>query len=235
MAQSAHIDPFARENLPPPEQMPEFRFTLPELQYPARLNCAVEFVDRHVEQGRGDRPCIVSPSETLGYAQFAERVNRIANVLVRDLGMQPGTRVLLRGYNGATMSAAFFAVMKAGGIAINTMPLLRGREIAFPLKKAKVALALCDIRLADEMKKAKTLEPGLERIVWWGEGGADSLAIVGVRIHALPNARCVVATVEGKLANEQMRDGVQQREADARELGVRLKAASRTPPAVSST
>jgi 2-aminobenzoate-CoA ligase len=83
--------------------------------------------------------------------------------------------VLLRGFNGPMMAAAFFAVIKAGGVAINTMPLLRAREIAYPLRKAKVALALCDIRLADEMKKAKALEPGLERIVWWGEGGADSL------------------------------------------------------------
>jgi 2-aminobenzoate-CoA ligase len=181
MAQSAHIDPFAREHLPPPEQMPEFRFTLPELQYPERLNCTVEFVDRQVAAGQGSRPCIVSPSETLSYAQFAERVNRIANVLTRDLGMKPGNRVLLRGFNGPIMAAAFFAVMKAGGIAINTMPLLRGREIAYPLKKAKVVLALCDIRLPDEMKKAKALEPGLERIVWWGEGGADSLETLMAR------------------------------------------------------
>jgi len=178
MAPSAQFDPFARENLPPPELMPEFRFTLPELQYPERLNCAVEFIDRNIERGHGDRPCIVSPSETLTYAQFAERVNRIANVLARDLGMKPGNRVLLRGFNGPMMAAAFFAVMKAGGIAINTMPLLRGREIAYPLKKAKVALALCDSRLADEMKKAKALEPGLERIVWWGDGGADSLETI---------------------------------------------------------
>ncbi|HEX5779462.1 MAG TPA: benzoate-CoA ligase family protein [Xanthobacteraceae bacterium] len=175
MASSAHVDSFARENLPPPELMPEFRFTLPELQYAERLNCAVELVDRQIGAGHGNRPCIVSPSETLTYAQFAERVNRIASVLTRDLGMKPGNRVLLRGFNGAMMAAAFFAVMKAGGIAINTMPLLRAREIAYPLKKAKVSLALCDIRLADEMKKAKALEPGLERIVWWGEGGADSL------------------------------------------------------------
>jgi 2-aminobenzoate-CoA ligase len=175
MTQSAHIDPFARDNLPTPELMPEFRFTLPELQYPERLNCAVEFIDRQIEAGHGNRPCIVSPSETLSYVQFGERVNRIANVLTRELGMKPGNRVLLRGFNGPMMAAAFFAVMKAGGIAINTMPLLRGREIAYPLKKAKVALALCDIRLADEMKKARALEPGLAHIVWWGEGGADSL------------------------------------------------------------
>jgi 2-aminobenzoate-CoA ligase len=175
MTPSAHKDTFARDNLPPRELMPEFRFALPELQYPARLNCAAEFIDRLIEKGFGGKPCIVSPEGTLTYARFLERVNRIANVLTRDLGMETGNRVLLRGFNGSMMAAAFFAVMKAGGIAINTMPLLRGRELAYPLRKAKVALALCDTRLAEEMKKARALEPALERIVWWGDGAGDAL------------------------------------------------------------
>jgi 2-aminobenzoate-CoA ligase len=175
MATSAHTDTFARDNLPPQSLQPEFRFSLPELRYPERLNCAVEFVDRQVERGFGARPAIVSPVETLSYAQLLERVNRIANVLTRDLGLQPGNRVLLRGGNGPMMAAAFLAVVKAGGITINTMPLLRAREIAYPIKKAKVALALCDIRLADDMKKAGALAPELARIVCWGEGGPESL------------------------------------------------------------
>jgi len=175
MARSAHTDTFARDNLPPQFLQPEFRFSLPELRYPERLNCAVEFVDRQVERGFGARPSIVSPTETVSYAQLLERVNRIANVLTRDLGLQPGNRVLLRGGNGPLMAAAFLAVVKAGGIAINSMPLLRAREIAFPLTKAKVALALCDIRLADDMKKAGALAPELARIVCWGEGGPESL------------------------------------------------------------
>jgi 2-aminobenzoate-CoA ligase len=178
MATSAHTDTFARDNLPPQSSQPEFRFSLPELRYPERLNCAVEFVDRQVERGFGAQPSIVSPAETLSYAQLLERVNRIANVLTRDLGLQPGNRVLLRGGNGPMMAAAFLAVVKAGGIAINTMPLLRAREIAFPLTKAKVALALCDIRLADDMKKAAALAPELARIVCWGEGGPESLEIL---------------------------------------------------------
>jgi 2-aminobenzoate-CoA ligase len=175
MATSAHTDTFARDNLPPQSQQPEFRFTLPELQYPERLNCAVEFVDRQVERGFGARPSIVSPTETLTYTELLERVNRIANVLTRDLGLKPGNRVLLRGGNGPMMAAAFLAVVKAGGIAINSMPLLRAREIAYPIKKAKVALGLCDIRLADDMKKAGALAPELARIVCWGEGGPESL------------------------------------------------------------
>ena len=82
-------------------------------------------------------------------------MNRIANVLTRDLGLVPGNRVLLRGPNNPMMVAAYFAVIKAGGVVVATMPLLRAKELSYPLAKAKIALALCDARLADEMEKAK--------------------------------------------------------------------------------
>ncbi len=102
-------------------------------------------------------------------------MNRIANVLTRDLGLVPGNRVLLRGPNSPMMVAAYFAVIKAGGVVVATMPLLRAKEIAFPLTKAAIKLALCDVRLADEMEKTRPLAPALERVVYWGSGGADSL------------------------------------------------------------
>src|ERR1700758_3566312 len=168
MTPSAHVDTFARDNLPPRDQWPDFRFTLPELHYPERLNCITEFVDRWIAEGHGDRPCLISPAETLTYGQLAGRVNRIANVLTRDLGMVPGNRVLLRSPNSPMMVAAYFAVIKAGAVVVATMPLLRAKEIAFPLTKAEIRLALCDIRLADEMEKARPLAPALERIVYWG-------------------------------------------------------------------
>src|SRR5690606_38845499 len=113
---SAHIDTFTRDNLPPLRDRPDFIFTLPELRYPERINCVKELLDRWIDLGRGERTCIVSPAETLTYAQLAERANRIANVLTRDLGLVPGSRVLLRAPNSPMMIAAYLAVMKAGGV-----------------------------------------------------------------------------------------------------------------------
>src|SRR5579863_8272638 len=175
MTRSAHVDTFARDHLPAPEQWPGFLFTVPEVHYPDRLNCVSAFVDDWVAAGHGSADCLISPSETLSYAGLAERVNRIANVLTRDLGMVPGNRVLLRGPNSPMMVAAYFAVIKAGGIVVATMPLLRAKEIAFPITKAEIRLALCDVRLADELEKARPLAPLLDRIVYWGSGAADSL------------------------------------------------------------
>lgn len=175
MAYTAHIDTFARDNLPPRDQWPTFLFNRPELQYPERLNCAAEFLDKWVKEGRGDEPCILSPQEALTYRQFQERVNRICNVLVHKLGFVPGNRVLLRSANNPMMVAVYFAVLKAGGIVVATMPLLRAREIAYPIAKAKIALAFCDHRLAEEMERAKALAPDLQRVVYWGSGAPDGL------------------------------------------------------------
>src|SRR6516165_11878966 len=175
MIRSAHIDTFARDNLPAREQWPEFLFKLPELNYPDRLNCVSAFVDDWVAAGQGARDCLISPTERWSYADLAERVNRIANVLTHDLGVVPGNRVLLRGPNAPMMVAAYFAVIKAGAVVVATMPLLRAKEIAFPLTKAEIRLALCDIRLADEIEKARPLAPTLGRIVYWGSGTPDGL------------------------------------------------------------
>lgn len=175
MIPSLYKDTFARDNLPPQSEWPEFLFTLPELQYPDRLNCVTEFVDKWVASGQGDRIAIISPNETLTYAQLAERINRIANVLTKDLGMVSGNRVLLHGTNSPTMIAAYLAVMKAGGVTVATMPLLRAKELSYTCKKARIKLALADSRLAVEVDKTKDIAPDLERAAYWGNGAPDSL------------------------------------------------------------
>src|SRR5215475_1917678 len=175
MFPSAHVDTFARDNLPPPDAWPDLIFTLPELHYPERLNCITDLLDRWLTRGWGGRPCIITPTERLTYADLAERVNRIANVLTRDLGMVPGNRVLLRSPNNPMMVAAYFAVIKSGGIAVATMPLLRARELSCQIAKARVTLVLCDARLGDEMETAGKATACLRRIVYWGDGAPGSL------------------------------------------------------------
>lgn len=180
MIASAHIDTFTRDNLPPRNQWPEFLLA-PDLDYPERLNCVSELLDCWIEKGQGDRPCLISPNETLTYAQLAERVNRIANVLTRDFALVPGNRVLLRGPNNPMMVASILAVIKAGGVVIATMPLLRAKELSYAVGKAKIALALCDSRLADEMEKTKPLAPGLKQVVYWGDATQAALESLMMR------------------------------------------------------
>ena len=117
----------------------------------------------------------MSLHESYSYREFQQLVNRIANVLVGDLGMVAGGRVLLRSANNPMMVAAYMAVLKAGGIVVATMPLLRAKELAYPIAKAEITLALCDAKLSDEMEKARAVSPGLRRMVYWGTDAPDGL------------------------------------------------------------
>ncbi len=179
-SRTAHIDTFARDNLPPPDQWPELLLDLPELAYPARLNCAAELLDRNVLEGRGERPAIHASDAdgrviTATYRQVLARANQIARVLRDDLGLMPGTRVLLRGPNNPMMAACWFAVIKAGCVAVATMPLLRAKELQPVIDRARATVALCDVHLADEMERARTLCPSLSRVLYFNGSGAGSL------------------------------------------------------------
>ena len=173
---TAHVDTFARDNLPPREQWPEFLFELPELRYPDRMNCATLLLDRAVERGWGGRTAIVAPGGLRWtYADLLERANRIARVLVEDLGLVPGNRVLLRAPNSPMHAACWFAVLKAGGIAVGTMPLLRAKELTDIVTKAQVSHALCDARLAAELDAARPNCRMLTTVTLFGSGGPDDL------------------------------------------------------------
>ncbi|HLL09811.1 MAG TPA: benzoate-CoA ligase family protein [Rubrivivax sp.] len=171
---SAHVDSFARDRLPAADQLPEFLFELPELQFPERLNCASELLDRHVREGRGERLCIQGPGVRWTYAELQARANSIANVLVHDLGLLPGNRVLLRGANSPLLAACWLAVVKAGAIAVGSMPLLRARELAAIIDKAQVTHALCDAGLADELQQAAQSCPTLKNVVYFGASASQA-------------------------------------------------------------
>ncbi|MCK6424163.1 MAG: AMP-binding protein [Burkholderiaceae bacterium] len=172
---TAAVDTFARDRLPPPGQLPEFLFETPELQFPPRLNCVVELLDRRIAAGEGGRPCLLAPGGLRwSYADLRERVDRIAQVLVRELGLRPGQRVLLRAPNTPMMAACWLAVVKAGGIAVPTMPLLRAVELRAILAKAQVGLALCDRRLAEELAAAADDAPQPLRCLLFATGEPDS-------------------------------------------------------------
>ncbi|MBO1435879.1 AMP-binding protein [Meiothermus sp. CFH 77666] len=171
MAYTAHIDTFARDHLPPRSEWPELIFTLPELQYPERLNCATELLDKMAAQ-HPERPCVRAVGLTWTYGELLEQANRMARVLVEDLGLVPGNRVLLRAPNNPMLVAAWFAVMKAGGIAVTTMPLLRARELTDVVTRAAVSHALCDGRLREELELALPGCPTLQQVLYWGEGGS---------------------------------------------------------------
>ena len=154
-APSAHVDTFCADHLPSRVMQPDRRWDgVPELAYPVRLNCATELLDGAVARGDGDRPAILSPTARWTYRDVLERANQIAHVLIDDLGLVPGNRVLLRAPNTPMLAACWFGVLKAGGVVVCTMPLLRDRELRYVADKAEITLALTDARLTEDCESA---------------------------------------------------------------------------------
>jgi 2-aminobenzoate-CoA ligase len=165
---SAQTDRFVHDRLPPQAQWPEMRYDRPELQFPPQLNAVVELLDKAADKGWAARPLLRSPKITLTYAEVKERVDRIAQVLTEDLGLKPGNRVLLRGGNSIGMALSWLAVVKAGLVAVATMPLLRARELGDIIEKSQPTVALCSAQLLEELELAKAEHPVLRTILKFG-------------------------------------------------------------------
>ncbi|HWJ94542.1 MAG TPA: AMP-binding protein, partial [Telluria sp.] len=151
LSPSGHVDGFARASLPPFDEWPDFLFELPGLAYPARLNCVAELVDRALERGWGGRTALIGARERWSYGDLRAHVDRIAHVLREDMGLVTGNRVLLRGANCPMMAACILAVLKAGLVAVPTMPLLRAAELDKIIAKAQVNAVLCASGLRAEL------------------------------------------------------------------------------------
>ncbi len=178
---TGHVDGFAAAHLPPREDWPPMDYSmLPELAaYPDRMNAGVELLDKTILRLGGQRTMIRYGDLSWSYDDLKDRVARIAATLVDDLGLVPGNRVMLRGPNNPMMAAAWLAIVKAGGVCVATMPLLRARELTYMLEKAEITLALCDVRLGEEMRQARDRAPILKTISYFtaegdaGDPGAD--------------------------------------------------------------
>ena len=189
---SAHVDDFARRNLPPVADWPQILLSA-DFEYPERLNCATELLDNAVmRHGWGDRIALRGPHGEFSYRQLLTMTNRIAHLLVDDFGVVPGNRVLLHGHNHTMMAACWFAIQKAGAIGVATMPLLRAKELTEIVNKAAISHALCDELLSDAMHETAAQCPSLQHIefIHATPGGKG----LGVRMASKPDTFANVDT-----------------------------------------
>ncbi|MBP9713531.1 MAG: AMP-binding protein [Sterolibacterium sp.] len=171
----AFVDSFVRDHLPPAANWPLLRLDQPGLSYPPLLNCAVELLDRKVDEGYGEHIALRTLEAVCTYRQLLHRANGIARVLRDRFGLVPGQRVLLRGYNHPLLAACWLGVLKAGGVVVTSMPLLRAAELTQMISKARVGFALCDVRLRDELELARSTAHDLHTICYFNESGPDAL------------------------------------------------------------
>jgi 2-aminobenzoate-CoA ligase len=175
LSPSGHVDTFARDHLPPAEQWPVLEFTTPDLQYPERLNAAVELLDETIRTHGPDRPALRTPDGTLWtYGELLTRTNQVAAVLTEDLGLVPGNRVLLRAPNTPWTVAAWLGVLKAGGVVVTTMAALRARELGPIVEKTRPSIALVDHRFVQDVHAVRdTVAPDLVVVPFDGDTEDD--------------------------------------------------------------
>ncbi|UOK41725.1 MULTISPECIES: AMP-binding protein [Flavobacterium] len=167
-------DNFAHNSLPAPDLQPEYNFLeLPQFQHPDLLNCVDRLLDSHIKNGNGDAVCIQTFEEKWSYHDLYEKANQIAHVLVEDLGLKSGNRVLIRSANNPMMVACWFAILKAGGIVVATMPLLRSKELTTIIDCAEISHAFCDSSLAEEMQLVKS--PFLKEVSYYNNSDLETL------------------------------------------------------------
>ncbi|MBV8636509.1 MAG: AMP-binding protein [Candidatus Eremiobacteraeota bacterium] len=194
---TGHVDRFAEEHLPPASQLPDIVFDRAGLDYSDVLNAAEYFVDRHVHERRGERRAIVVPHGIdWTYHDLQRAANRIANVLADDFGVVSGDRVLLRAPNCAMLAACWLAVLKAGAIAVTTMPLYRSAELRYMMDKAAVTLALCDAGLSEDLELALAGRDDV-RVCFFNTEATDGL---DARMDAKSNAFANVETAAEDIA-----------------------------------
>ena len=178
LSPSAHVDTFARDHLPPADRWPTLEFTTDELQYPARLNAAVELVDVAVARHGPDRVALLTPAgERWTYGDLQRRANQVAQVLVEDLGLVPGNRVLLRSPNNPWTVACWLGVLKAGGVVVTMFAALRARELAPVIDKTRPTVALVDHRFAADVEEACAgLDADVALVTFGGDDEGDLCA-----------------------------------------------------------
>jgi 2-aminobenzoate-CoA ligase len=193
-------DSFVRDRLPPPEFLPEFRFDLPELEYPERLNAAAELL----KGGAPDALAVINEHGRWTYAELDAFSGRIARLLVDEHGLIPGNRVLLRGPNNYTTFAAWLGVLKAGGVVVATMPLLRPGKIATVIERAQISHAIVDSRYIGDFREAAEQTHCVKHIVKYdGDYGRGELETRTASLQPLPPADtgrdepCIIAFTSG--------------------------------------
>ncbi len=193
LSPSAHADTFCRDHLPPAGQWPTLRFDLPELQYPEKVNCATALLDEVIAVHGPDRPCLLTDEDSWTYGELLTRSNQVAHVLTEDFGLVPGQRVLLRGPNNPWLVASWFGVVKAGGVVVTTMPMLRSLELGPLAQLTQPAVAICDHRFTGELAEGA---PGLPLVPYGGTGNDD----LGKLCAAKPGAFTDVVTAADDVA-----------------------------------
>ena len=124
------------------------------MTFAPNFNVAVSFIDRNLDEGRGDKTIIrmVGGGEVT-FSELAENVNRAGNVLA-GLGIAPGDRVLMVVKDCPEFYYLFWGAIKAGIVPVPINTLLRARDYRFTIEDSGCAGVVYSPEFAGEVEPA---------------------------------------------------------------------------------
>jgi benzoate-CoA ligase len=140
----------------------------PRITVPEQYNAAADFVDRHVAEGRGDKPALVCGDRRFTYRQVQEMANRVGNALLA-LGVEMEQRVLILCLDGPEWVVSFWGAMKIGAVPVPVNTMMRGADYAYFLNDSRASVLVVSHALWPEVEKIRGELKFVRHIVVAGE------------------------------------------------------------------
>lgn len=159
---------------------PEWNWDIPEY-----FNIGVACSDRHVGTPVEGTIAMILEDDAIGtksisYAELSEQTNRFAQCM-RNLGVKPGDRVLIRLPNSLDYPVAFLGAMKMGAIAVPTSTLLTAEEVAYLANDSGAAVLVTDKAAWPSLAQKVAESPNLQHVLLSGEGALGNDTTLNVR------------------------------------------------------
>src|SRR5256886_6024638 len=97
---------------------------------PEQFNIADYFLDARVQEGKGERPAVLTAGAAFTYREIEALANQFGHVL-REAGVQPEQRVMIALHDGPAFVAALFGALKIGAVVVMVNPQLKPDAIAY--------------------------------------------------------------------------------------------------------
>ncbi len=134
------------------------------LNFSANFNVAVPFIDRHLDEGRGQRIALRHEGGEVSYAQLAENTSRAGNALL-SLGIAPGERLIMAALDEPIFFYVFWGAIKAGIIPIVASTFLKTADYRFLLSDAGCSAFVYSSALAAEAAEVAGASPQLRVVL----------------------------------------------------------------------
>ncbi len=152
-------------------------FSLPE-----KFNMVSLYLDRHIEQGRGDRTAIYYKDLKYTYRDINELTNRAGNAFL-GLGVKKGDRVIMMMYDSPYWVAVYLGAMKIGAVPVPVNILATPSNLAYFIQDSQASVLVVEQDLLE--KVANMSSPGTKTVVR-GEPGKGMFSLVEIMDAASP-------------------------------------------------